>query len=44
MTHSSQDLSGKVVGQYQVIKPIGRGGMAVVYLAQQPSINRQVAI
>jgi serine/threonine protein kinase/WD40 repeat protein len=27
-----------------MVKPIGRGGMGVVYLAQQPSLNRQVAV
>ena len=38
------DLSGKTLGQYQVIKPIGQGGMAKIYLAYQPSIRREVAI
>ena len=38
------DLSGKTLGQYQVIKPIGQGGMAKIYLAYQPSVKREVAI
>lgn len=38
------DLSGKTLGQYQIIKPIGQGGMATIYLAQQPSVRREVAI
>ena len=38
------DLSGKTLGQYQIIKPIGQGGMAKIYLAYQPSIRREVAI
>ena len=38
------DLSGKTLGQYQIIKPIGQGGMATIYLAQQPSVKREVAI
>jgi len=38
------DLSGKTLGQYQVIKSIGQGGMAKIYLAYQPSIKREVAI
>ena len=38
------DLSGKTLGQYQVIKPIGQGGMAKIYLAYQTSIKREVAI
>jgi len=38
------DLSGKSLGQYQIIKPIGQGGMAKIYLAYQPSVRREVAI
>ncbi|MCI0551464.1 MAG: protein kinase [Anaerolineae bacterium] len=38
------DLSGKTLGQYKIIKPIGQGGMATIYLAQQPSVRREVAI
>ncbi|HUG34808.1 MAG TPA: transporter substrate-binding domain-containing protein [Anaerolineales bacterium] len=38
------DLSGKSLGQYQIIKPIGQGGMARIYLAYQPSIKREVAV
>ncbi len=38
------DLTGQVVGQYQIVELIGRGGMANVYRAVQPTINRDVAI
>jgi polar amino acid transport system substrate-binding protein len=38
------DLSGKTLGQYQIIKPIGQGGMAIIYLAYQPSVKREVVI
>ena len=38
------DLSGKTLGQYQIIRSIGQGGMAKIYLAYQPSIKREVAI
>jgi serine/threonine protein kinase len=34
----------KVIGRYEVIKELGQGGMAVVYLAQDPLMKRQVAI
>lgn len=34
----------ETIGRYQVIHQLGRGGMATVYLAKDPSVNRQVAI
>src|SRR5512145_1941040 len=38
------DIIGKQIGQYQIEEQIGQGGMATVYKAFQPSINRYVAI
>ncbi|RIK23316.1 MAG: serine/threonine protein kinase, partial [Anaerolineae bacterium] len=32
------------IGRYQIIRPLGAGGMADVYLAQDPTLGRQVAI
>lgn len=37
------NLSGQTLGQYRVIKPIGSGGMARIYLAKTPQ-NKYVAL
>lgn len=37
------DLSGRKLGNYQLLRRLGRGGMADVYLAEQLSLQRQVA-
>jgi serine/threonine protein kinase len=38
------DWSGRTVGVYQIAEEIGRGGMAVVYRAYQPQLERWVAV
>jgi serine/threonine protein kinase len=38
------DLSGQTFGQYQLVEPISSGGMATVYKAYQPALDRLVAI
>ncbi|HTN77592.1 MAG TPA: protein kinase [Pirellulaceae bacterium] len=40
---TESDLSGRKLGDYQILRRIGRGGMAEVYLAEQGSLQRQVA-
>ena len=37
------DLSGRRLGDYQLLRRLGRGGMADVYLAEQMSLRRRVA-
>jgi len=37
-------LGGHTLGQYQLIARLGRGGMATVYKAYQPSLDRYVAV
>jgi len=38
------DLSGRQLGDYRLLRRLGRGAMAEVYLAEQCSLNRQVAV
>lgn len=38
------DLTGERLGDYQVLRRLGRGAMAEVYLAEQTSLARQVAL
>jgi serine/threonine protein kinase len=39
-----EDLTGKQFGSYQIVGPLGEGGMAAVYKAYQPAMQRFVAI
>src|SRR4029077_10119866 len=40
----ARDLTGTTLGDFQVKRLLGRGGMGQVYLATQTSLNRSVAL
>src|SRR6187431_2542078 len=43
-THTDPLLGTVVAGRYRVIKPLGEGGMGVVYLAEHIAIEKRVAL
>jgi hypothetical protein len=44
MKSMTDDLTGKHLGPYQIVAPLGKGGMGIVYKAYQPSLRRYVAL
>ncbi|MFN9369802.1 MAG: serine/threonine-protein kinase [Planctomycetia bacterium] len=40
----AEDLSGRRLGGYRLLRPLGSGAMADVYLAEQTSLGRHVAV
>ena len=41
---ADEDWSGRAVGEFHILRRIGRGGMGQVFLAEQTSLKRKVAI
>ena len=37
-------VDGRILGDFKIVREIGRGGMAAVYEAEQLSVNRRVAL
>src|SRR5437667_12489375 len=38
------DLTGRTLGDFHILRRIGQGGMGYVYLAEQRSLKRKVAL
>src|SRR6185369_1398950 len=43
-TDMPEDLSGKVISHYKIIRLLGSGGMGEVYLAEDTKLHRQIAL
>jgi len=41
---AAPDLTGRTLGDYRVLRCLGQGGMGQVYLAEQASLKRKVAL
>jgi serine/threonine protein kinase/TolB-like protein/Tfp pilus assembly protein PilF len=41
---AGEDLAGRRIGSFEIVRTIGRGGMGVVYLARDTKLDRAVAV
>src|SRR5262245_6552868 len=41
---ADEDWTGRMLGEFQILRSLGKGGMGEVYLAEQTSLKRKVAI
>jgi tRNA A-37 threonylcarbamoyl transferase component Bud32 len=44
MNPDQSDMTARTVGRYELLSQLGHGGMATVYLARQPGLDRDVAL
>jgi predicted Ser/Thr protein kinase len=44
MSPDQSPTAARVVGRYEIVRQLGRGGMATVHLARQPDLDRVVAL
>jgi tRNA A-37 threonylcarbamoyl transferase component Bud32 len=44
MSPDHSPAAARVVGRYEIVRQLGRGGMATVHLARQPDLERVVAL
>lgn len=42
--NTKESMTGKSVGMYRVLAPLGKGGMGEVYLAEDTKLRRKVAL